>query len=243
VGDFDSGVQAAVAYAEARNVVLVAGAGNDGVEADNYPAAYPGVVSVAAADQDGQIWDKSDYGPSVVLTAPGVHIVAAGAGSDTEYRLSDGTSDATAYVSAAAALLRAKYPSLTAGQIINRLVQTAAKPGAPSGQGVRDPHYGFGIIRPDLALTQDIPAGPAAGPLPQLASASSAAVEPSAIAASAPSSPGAAVQGSSAGRASARSAPASSAPLMLGLGAAAVAVIGLVLTVLFRRRRSRLSDQ
>ncbi|MBC3844085.1 S8 family serine peptidase [Streptacidiphilus sp. 4-A2] len=45
--------QSAVAYAEAHNVVLVAGAGNDGVEVDSYPAAYPGVVDVGVPIRTG----------------------------------------------------------------------------------------------------------------------------------------------------------------------------------------------
>ena len=154
----------AIAYAEAHDVVVVAGAGNSGVSVPNYPAAYPGVVSVTAVDTSGKLWANSNYGDQITLAAPGVHIVAAGAGSDSEHRLSDGTSDATAYVSAAAALVRSAFPKLTAGQVINRLIKTAAN---PDGAG-HDPRYGYGILRPDAALTFTIPAGPAAGPLPQI---------------------------------------------------------------------------
>lgn len=46
-------VQSAVAYALARNVVLVAAAGNDAVNRVSYPAAYEGVVAVASVDADG----------------------------------------------------------------------------------------------------------------------------------------------------------------------------------------------
>lgn len=233
-GSFDARVQSAVAYAEAHDVVLVAGAGNDGLQADNYPAAYPGVVSVAAADQSGKVWPMSDYGPSLVLTAPGVHIVAAGANSDTEYRLSDGTSDATAYVSAAAALLRAKFPSLTAGQIINRLVQTAVNPTAPPGNHsvVRDPHYGYGIIRPDLALSQTIPAGPASGPLPQLGQAATTGQsgQPAAAAASVPARDR---------QTAASSAPTSTSSMLLGISAGCIAVLAAATATLLLLRRHR----
>ncbi|WP_165845590.1 S8 family serine peptidase, partial [Streptacidiphilus pinicola] len=156
-------MQTAVARAIAHGVVVVAGAGNDSAGRLAWPAAYPGVVAVGAVDVEGKPWVDSNYGPGLTLTAPGVNIVAAGANSDSEYRVSDGTSDAAAYVSAEAALVRAEYPGLTAGQVVNRMVKSAVN---PTGR-VRDDHYGYGIIRPDAALTFDIPPGPPGGPLGQ----------------------------------------------------------------------------
>ncbi|MEY9875876.1 subtilisin family serine protease [Streptacidiphilus sp. MAP12-33] len=157
-------LKTAVANAISHDVVVVASSGNDGAAELAWPAAYPGVVSVGAVDADGKVWDQSNYGPGLTLTAPGVNIVAAGANSDSEYRLSDGTSDAAAYVSAEAALVRAEYPRLTAGQVVNRMIKSAVN---PTGK-VHDDHYGYGIIRPDAALTFDIPAGPPGGPLGQV---------------------------------------------------------------------------
>ena len=54
---------------------------------------------------------------------PGVKIAAASPGES--YAQGGGTSDATAYTSAVAALLRSKFPHVTAGQIANGLVETA----------------------------------------------------------------------------------------------------------------------
>lgn len=159
--------QSAVAYAEAHNVVLVAAAGNDGLESNNYPASYPGVVDVGGSNQDGTIWSDSDYGPHIDLVAPGSNVLGDDSGSDTQYSLGNGTSGAAAYVSAAAALVRAKFPELTAGQVINRLIKSAIDPNAQPGQTTPDLHYGYGVMRPNVALTENIPAGPAAGPLPQ----------------------------------------------------------------------------
>ena len=159
--------QSAVAYAEAHNVVLVAGSGNDGIEADNYPASYAGVVDVSGVNQNGSVWSGSDYGSHIVLAAPGSDVLGDDSGTDTQYELGNGTSGATAYVSAAAALVRAKFPNLTAGQVINRLIKTADDPSAKPGQTTPDLHYGYGIARPERALAEDIPAGPAQGPLAQ----------------------------------------------------------------------------
>ncbi|WP_406480294.1 S8 family serine peptidase [Streptomyces platensis] len=65
-----------------------------------------------------------------------------------KYRQATGTSDATAYVSAAAALVRSKFPDLTAGQVANRLTKTAITPDGKSGISSPDPKYGYGVIRP-----------------------------------------------------------------------------------------------
>ncbi|WP_404816725.1 type VII secretion-associated serine protease mycosin [Streptomyces thermolineatus] len=162
-GALGEGVSEAISYAAEHDVVMVAGTGNSGTDRLNYPAAAPGVVAVGAVDRSGQIWEDSNYGPHVMLTAPGVYIRAAG--GKTPYRLSNGTSDSTAYVSGAVALLRAKFPDLTAGQIVNRLVKTAALPEDMQGKKLPDERYGYGIIRPYRALTEDIPAGPEQGPL------------------------------------------------------------------------------
>ncbi|MFJ4848766.1 S8 family serine peptidase [Streptomyces sp. NPDC088733] len=154
----------AIAYALQKNVLVVAGAGNDGSET-GYPAGYPGAVAVGGVKNDTQIWENSNYGPQLLLTAPATFILAAGTKSDTAYRSGTGTSDSTAFVSAAAALLRAKFPDLTAGQIVNRLTRTAGLPASAKGLALPDEHYGYGFIQPLAALTRDIPAGPTYGPL------------------------------------------------------------------------------
>lgn len=99
-----------------------------------------------------------------MLSAPGAHIVSAN-GSGNGYSAGSGTSNAAAYTSAAAALLRSKFPDLTAGQIANRLVKTAVLPDAEKGLPLPDERYGYGIIQPLAALQEDIPAGSKYGPL------------------------------------------------------------------------------
>ncbi|MFI0262699.1 S8 family serine peptidase [Streptomyces sp. NPDC017056] len=152
----------AIAYAVQKDVLLVAGAGNEGKELSPL-AASPGVVGVGAVGANGRPWEDSNHGSALMLTAPGVHIRSAAASKP--YRQASGTSDATAYVSAAAALLRSKFPNLTAGQIANRLVKTAGMPPGMEGTKLPDPFYGYGFIRPLRALSQDIPAGSKNGPL------------------------------------------------------------------------------
>lgn len=154
----------ALAYAAQKDVLVVVASGNSGETKLGELATSPGVVAVGSVDKIGRMWTKSNSGSQLMLTAPGVEITSASA-TPGQYRLADGTSDSTAYVSAAAALLRSKFPDLTAGQIVNRLAKTAALPKGEGGIHLPDPHYGFGIIRPYSALTKDIPVGSKNGPL------------------------------------------------------------------------------
>ncbi|NLU69617.1 type VII secretion-associated serine protease mycosin [Streptomyces sp. HNM0574] len=157
--------QEAIAYALKRDVVIFAGSGNDGGPV-GYPAAYPGVVAVTGTDKNGKFWEKSNTGKEALLSGPGVDIVTAGGPSDLNgYRIAEGTSDSTAYASAAAALLRTKFPDLSAGQIVNRLTKTAEVPTALQGAKLPDEQYGYGMIRPLAALQEDIPKGTKWGPL------------------------------------------------------------------------------
>ncbi|MFF5044426.1 S8 family serine peptidase [Streptomyces nigra] len=152
----------AIKYAQDHDAVVVAGAGNDAGSV-NYPAALPGVVAVSAVDQGLNFWSKSNTG-AVTVAAPGVETPQADPTSPSGYVVADGTSGSTAYVSAIVALLRSKYPDLTAGQIVNRLVKSASFL-QHEGKKAPDREMGYGIARPGTALTMDIPKGPKQGPL------------------------------------------------------------------------------
>ncbi|MFG2527262.1 S8 family serine peptidase [Streptomyces sp. NPDC048516] len=155
-------------YAVEKGVVVVAGVGNDGSTEKHLPSACPGAIGVGAVDEYGEVWERSNYNSAVDLLAPGVDVRVLGGKSDSQYGTTDGTSVATAYVSAAVALLREKYPDLTPGQIANRLVKTASLTPSVKKKHLKlpDDHYGYGYIVPEAALNENIPAGPAQGPLP-----------------------------------------------------------------------------
>ncbi|MGY4968719.1 S8 family peptidase [Streptomyces nigrescens] len=155
-------------YAVEKGVVVVAGVGNDGQSEKNLPSACPGAIGVGAVDEYGNVWSMSNHNSAVDVLAPGVDVPVLGGKSDSHYGTTDGTSVATAYVSATVALLREKYPNLTPGQIANRLVKTAGLSPSVKKKHLKlpDDHYGYGYIVPEAALNEDIPAGPAQGPLP-----------------------------------------------------------------------------
>ncbi|MFD7918531.1 S8 family serine peptidase [Streptomyces sp. NPDC059740] len=167
---YSAAEKSAVRYAREHDVLVVAAAGNSGVDHLGYPASASGVLAVGAVDDNLHVWKYSNYASNVKIIAPGVNIRSASPGNG--YHLANGTSDAAAYVSGAAALLRSKFPDLTAGQIANRLIKTTTMPSDKKDLKLPDPHYGYGIMRPYSALTKDVPAGPKDGPFPPLSQAS-----------------------------------------------------------------------
>jgi type VII secretion-associated serine protease mycosin len=149
-------LEQAIRYALAHDVVVVAAAGN--TPEDNglvYPAAYDGVIGAAGIDRDGNHAPISLASPAADLAAPAVDIMSLQARNidPTGYTRGGGTSDATAIIAGVAALIRAKYPELSAEDVINRMIATADDRGTPG----RDNEYGHGIINPLAALTADIP--------------------------------------------------------------------------------------
>ena len=145
----------AVNYAFDNDAVVVAGTGNDGDEHVGAPANIKGVIAVSGTIEGNGPWPESNTGPETVLAAPAQRIVTAVpvAVVDTGYAEVDGTSAATALVSGAAALVRARYPDLDAGNVVNRLIATATDLLAPG----RDDVTGFGQVDPVAALTADVP--------------------------------------------------------------------------------------
>lgn len=110
----------AVQYALSQGVVLVAAAGNDHTTQKNYPAAYDGVIGVAATDEHNQIPYFSNTGDWVDIAAPGVDILSTIIGG---YGYETGTSMATPLVAGIAALVRAQDPEATVEKVRARLLQ------------------------------------------------------------------------------------------------------------------------
>jgi len=112
----------AVGYAQQKGVVVVAAAGNSATATPFYPAAYPGVVAVAASDPGRRLYTWSDYGDWVGLAAPGCNVAPT---LDGGYGNFCGTSSATPIVSGLAALAMSAAPAATSAQIVAALEQAA----------------------------------------------------------------------------------------------------------------------
>lgn len=141
-------------YAEQKDVVIVAAAGNRGVGMTQVgaPATIPGVLTVAGLDRDGKAsWDSSSQGISIGVAAPAEKLVGGLPGG--RYADWSGTSGAAPLVSGVAALIRSKWPDMSAAQVINRIISTAHDAGAPG----QDPIYGYGVLNVEGALKADVP--------------------------------------------------------------------------------------
>jgi membrane-anchored mycosin MYCP len=147
-------LQAAVAYARRRDVLIVAAADNQAKEGDprSYPASYPGVLAVGAINQDGKRSDFSETGDFIDIVAPGAGVLSLGTGG-SGHLVGDGTSFAAPFVAGVAALVRAYRPGLTADQVLRRLELTADHPGV----ALPDRQFGWGVVNPYSAVATVLP--------------------------------------------------------------------------------------
>ena len=140
--------RAAVAYAIAHDVLLVAPAGDNGGGggAVNYPAAYPGVIAVGATARDGELAPFTNTGAYVALTAPGASGPAAAPDPESAparppvgltvaapgggYQTLASTDMSAALTAGVAALIRGRYPWLTAAEVTEAIEDGATAPGA-----------------------------------------------------------------------------------------------------------------
>ncbi|HJP78853.1 MAG TPA: type VII secretion-associated serine protease mycosin, partial [Pseudonocardiaceae bacterium] len=131
------------------------------------PPAYAGnVISVASVNPaNGNPSTFTEWGPWVTVAAPGEGIISVDPAKGGSMLIDNttqggqtvplqGTSFAAPYVAGLAALIRSKYPQLTARQVMYRIETTAQHPSGPEG---RNNQVGFGLINPVAALTALIP--------------------------------------------------------------------------------------
>ncbi|MEX2158557.1 MAG: S8 family serine peptidase [Dehalococcoidia bacterium] len=167
------GLNAALEYAYANGVVVVAAAGNEDGAPVACPAAYPTVISVAASRFDGQIAPYSNGGSQLDVTAPGgdpnvdqngdtfsdgvvqetycydwLTLLLSGAYDEYCDVFMSGTSMATPHVSGLAALLFGEDPTLTPDEVRAYIESTARDRGAAGWDAV----YGWGVIDAGAAL-------------------------------------------------------------------------------------------
>jgi type VII secretion-associated serine protease mycosin len=121
-------LKAAVQYAQRKDALIVAAAGNVEDEKtrtvhEAYPASYPGVMAVGGTTSDGALSDSSNSETHVTITAPGKDVISTW--PQGAYFNNTGTSFAAPYVAGTAALVRAYHPRLTAKQVKYRIEHTA----------------------------------------------------------------------------------------------------------------------
>jgi subtilisin family serine protease len=183
---YSSGEAAAVRYALAHGVVVVAAVGNSAQVTGppwpyaDWPAALPHVIGVSAVDRNGGVPGFSNRDPIFnEIAAPGIGIVSTVPRSFTasspdcpdsgysdcatdEFKMAEGTSFAAPQVSAAAALLLSVDPGLAPDQVSWALERTADDATPATGCGAcqvgRDALTGWGTL--DIAGALSALAGP-----------------------------------------------------------------------------------
>jgi subtilisin family serine protease len=136
----------AINYAVNKDVVVISAAGNDNTSQPSYPAAFPGVLGVAAVDYNGNRAQFSNYGDYVDVAAPGVDIPSTYANG--QYAALSGTSMAAPHVTALAGLIRSINPNLKSNEVLDMIIHNTQK----SSQATPNPFYGNGIIDNGSAL-------------------------------------------------------------------------------------------
>ncbi|NDV62408.1 S8 family serine peptidase [Puniceicoccales bacterium CK1056] len=140
-GYSDSGVlRQAVNYASENGVVMVAAAGNDGMNRLTYPAAYASVIGVNAVDANGNRTPFSNYGEGLDIAAPGYHVHALW--DEEGYVFFDGTSASAPLVSGMAARLLQTGAATTPAAVQSLIRNYANDTGLPG----EDLQYGAGIL-------------------------------------------------------------------------------------------------
>ncbi len=149
------GMQTAMQYAHDKKAVVLAAAGNayQSGNAPTYPAAYPEAIAVAAVNENLGHASFSNTGSYVDVAAPGEMILSTYGGNTHDYQWMSGTSMATPYASAAAALIVAADPSLSSGDI-RHLLQSTTRDLGSSG---RDSTFGYGLVNPRAASAAALP--------------------------------------------------------------------------------------
>ena len=170
--DLDAAEKAAIDYAVANGVVVVASAGNEGEAGMGYPGAYEPVIAVAASGWTGEWtpdsawWRTKDVaeptrardfyitdfssrekpGQDLDVAAPGSWVVGPyqTQSGNASYYFLGGTSMASPHVAGIAALMLQKNPTLGQAEVDRILEQTAI----PLSAGCRD------IVDPDRGPIQ-----------------------------------------------------------------------------------------
>ncbi|WP_078610418.1 MULTISPECIES: type VII secretion-associated serine protease mycosin [Streptomyces] len=147
----NNNLQRAINNALEHDVVVIASAGNDGLDGKvkkTYPAAYDGVLAVGSSDRNNERAPFSQAGDFVGVAAPGVDMVSTVPGGGQ--CVDNGTSFSAPYVAGVAALIRAKHPDWKQNQVVAQIEQTAER-----AVNAHDPYVGWGVVDPVRALTED----------------------------------------------------------------------------------------
>lgn len=155
--DQDPLLEDAVMFAFREGSLVVAAAGNEGLEGSpkGYPAAYPHVLTVGASNESGRVASFSTLAPTVDLVAPGVRIPVAEPLSQepSGYLEVPGTSFSSPLVAGAAAWVWTERPELDNTQLFEIMRRSAVD----IGERGFDNASGYGLLDIPNALAYRTP--------------------------------------------------------------------------------------
>jgi subtilisin family serine protease len=160
-GPSDPAIHRALESAHKKGIVLVAAAGNAGATSPPlYPAADPNVIAVTATNADDKLFEQSNRGRHIAISAPGAQIMVAV--PDSGYEVSSGTSYSAAEVSGIVALMLQRKADLTPDHV-RAILRATAKDLGPKGPDIM---FGAGLADAYGALTAEAAPVAAAGARP-----------------------------------------------------------------------------
>lgn len=122
---YSSTGQIVIDYAVNKGIVICAAAGNANVSNKMYPAAFNGVIAIAASDNTDKKASFSNYGNWIDISAPGVDIWSSVTGFSYLYDYLSGTSMACPLTAGLCALMLSKNKMLTPAEIEQCLKSSA----------------------------------------------------------------------------------------------------------------------
>ncbi|WP_305789933.1 S8 family serine peptidase [Symbioplanes lichenis] len=131
-----------------RKVPVIAPAGNKN-STSGFPAAYGETIAVTGIDEKGGKAKESSRNNATAIAAPGENIIAAAPGGGYTDPAGSGTSDSTAIVAGAMALVLAQFPDLNSEGLQEQLLWTTKD----AGDKGKDLDYGWGVLDLERAVT------------------------------------------------------------------------------------------
>ncbi|MEL6470710.1 MAG: S8 family serine peptidase [Cyanobacteria bacterium J06623_4] len=154
----------AIDYAYGKGVVVVAAAGNSGMESASYPALYEHAIGVSAVGPDQQKTSYSNYGTGVNIAAPGgttrsqeadgilQETINPRTPGEFQFKHFQGTSMAAPHVAGVAALIKSQGRNVSPDRVLE-ILQSSAQAVKGDGQN----YYGAGLLNAGRAVQMNAP--------------------------------------------------------------------------------------
>jgi serine protease len=165
----DGGYAKVFETAVSRGITVVVAAGNESRSSLSFPANCPGVIAVVATQSLGDRATYSNFGPGVLLSAPGGEFSIGSTESPessggiislwvnqsdlSDYQLKEGTSMAAPLVSGIVALMYSMQPNISPAKV-RSILRNSVKPFAEGSNCAVSGGCGRGIINAQLALAR-----------------------------------------------------------------------------------------